>query len=279
MVERSMAIDDPFDAVQQQYPEGAVDGPFAKLALASSMAAVLGAPVAGPLAAIFSFLDSFSTQAKLDRGLAFIRVLIEEFAGLEQKVTTMKTDMAEIHSALRISITNDVTEFNDAKRSRYIRIATSAVMSETKVQDLVSFIHDVEQLGERDLIGLKVLNRFMNREGDWKDTPPNTHPIQKAKLHPNTFIQRAHELSVQMTHALKDDKTVTDGDQFSREDGLQICLRLQGFGLAQEIPTGAREVPIANYSARPTTRGLMLLRLLGEDIPNWGRYFDENGPL
>jgi hypothetical protein len=82
-----------------------------------------------------------------------------------------------------------------------------------------------------------------------------------------------------MTQALKDDNAVTDGDLFSREDGLQICLRLQGFGLAQEIPTAAREVPTANYSARPTTRGLMLLKLLGEDVPNWSRYFDESGPL
>jgi hypothetical protein len=274
-----MPIDDPFEAVNRQYPKSAIDGPFAELALGSSMAAALGAPATGPLGVIFSFLDSFSAAAKLERGMAFIRVLIEQFAGLEQKVTVMKTDVAEIHSALRVGLSNDLNEFNDVKRARYIRIAISAATSNTKVEDLVSFIHDVEQLGERDLIGLKVLNRVMNREGDWKDTPPNTYPIQNAKLHPNTFIQRAHELSVQMIKALREERAVTDGDQFSREDGLQICLRLQGFGLAQEIPTSAREVPTANYSARATTRGLMLLKLLGEDVPNWGRYFDENGPL
>jgi hypothetical protein len=274
-----MAIDDPFEAVDKQYSKGVVDGPFAELALGSSAATFLGVPAAGPLSVIFSFLDSFSTAAKQERGFAFIRVLIEQFAALEQKVTTMKTDVAEIHSALRVSLSSDLNEFNDAKRARYIRIVTSAATSNTKVEDLVSFIHDVEQLGERDLIGLKVLNRIMNRDGDWKDTPPITYPNRKAKIHSDTFIQRAPELSVQMTQALKDDKADTDSDQFSREDGLQICLRLQGFGLAQEIPTGSREVPTANYSARPTTRGLMLLKLLGEDVPNWGRYFDENGPL
>lgn len=274
-----MAIDDPFEAVNRQYTTSAVDGPTGKLALGSSMAAALGAPAAGPLSVIFRFVNDLSTAARWERAQAFIRVLIEQFAELEQKVTIMKTDVGEIHSALRVAFYSDLHEFDDRKRARYVQIAASAATSNTKVQDLASFIRDVEQLGERDLIGLKVLNRVMNRAGDWIDNPPNTHPIEKAKLHPNIFIQRAQELSVQMARALKDDENVTDGDQFSREDGFQFCLRLQGFGLAQEIPTSPRQVPTGNYSARLTTRGLMLLKLLGEEVSNWARYFDENGPL
>jgi hypothetical protein len=272
-----MAIDDPFDAVAKQYQEGS-DAPFAELAMGSATIA-LGFPVMAPLAIIFGFLDSFSTQAKLERGLAFVRVLNEQFKGLEATVKNMKTEVKEVHAALRVALSNDLNEFNDQKRDRYITVATTSVSLQTKVTDLVGFIRDVEQLGERDIIGLKVLNRIMNKQGDWVDPPSNAATSQKPKLHPNTFIQRAQELSVQMAQALTNLHQLTNNDQFSREEGLQICLRLQGFGLAQEIITSPREVPVSNYAARLTSRGLMLLKLLGEDVPNWNRYFDQNGPL
>lgn len=272
-----MAIDDPFEAVEKQYPDGPA-GPFAELNLTSASAA-LGFPLAAPLAILFGFLDSFSTQAKLERGLAFIRVLIEQFKGLETSVTNMKTDVAEVQAALRVALSNDLDEFNDQKRDRYITVAKSAVTLETRVSDLVAFIRDVEQLGERDILGLKVLNRIMNKQGDWPDAPTNAATSQRPKLHPNTFIHRAQELSVQMAWALTGNQQLTNNDQFSREEGLQICLRLQGFGLAQEIVVSPREVPVSNYAARLTSRGLMLLRLLGEQVPNWERYFNANGPL
>jgi hypothetical protein len=272
-----MAIDDPFQAVDEQYPEGP-DGPFAELTLGSATTA-LGFPLVAPLAIIFGFLDSFTTQAKLNRGLAFIRVLNEQFKGLEASVKNMKTEVAEVQAALRVALSNDLNEFNDQKRDHYITVAKSAVTLETKVSDLVSFIRDVEQLGERDILGLKILNRIMNKQGDWPDSPTNAASFQKPKLHPNTFIHRASELSIAMASALTHNYQLTNNDQFSREEGLQICLRLQGFGLAQEIATSPREVPISNYAARLTSRGLMLLRLLGEDVPNWDRYFGANGPL
>jgi hypothetical protein len=270
-------IDDPFEAVERQYPNGS-DVPFAELTLGSATVA-LGFPVTSPLAILFGFIDSFNTSARQDRGEAFIRVLIEQFKGLETSIKNMKTDVKEVQAALRIAIHNDLDEFNDQKRDRYITVATSAVSLQTKVTDLVSFIRDVEQLGERDIIGLKVLNRIMNKQGDWVDPPSNAASLTKPKLHPNTFTQRAHELSVHMAQALTDNPQLNNNDQFSREEGLQICLRLQGFGLAQEIGTSPREVPVSNYAARLTSRGLMLLKLLGEDVPNWNRYFDLNGPL
>ncbi|WP_158793804.1 hypothetical protein [Granulicella sp. L60] len=272
-----MAIDNPFDAVEKQYPDGS-DVPFAELTLGSATVA-LGFPVTSPLAILFGFLDSFNTSARLDRGMAFIRVLTDHFKGLESSIKNMQTDVKEVQAALRVALHNDLDEMNDKKRDRYITVATSAVSLQTKVTDLVSFIRDVEQLGERDIIGLKVLNRVMNKSDDWPIAPTNVATTQKPKLHPNTFIQRAQEFSVQMAIALTNTHNLTPNDQFSREEGLQICLRLQGFGLAQEIATSPREVPISNYAARLTSRGLMLLKLLGEDVPNWDRYFGPNGPL
>jgi hypothetical protein len=98
------------------------------------------------------------------------------------------------------------------------------------------------------------------------------------KLHPNTFRFRAQELSLQMAQVLTG-KTDQIGNNFSWEEGLQICIRLEGFGLAEVIEMSPREVPISNYCARLTTRGLMLLKLLGEDVPNWKQYFGPNGAL
>jgi hypothetical protein len=172
-----MAIDDPFEAVNKQYPDGS-DVPFAELTLGSATVA-LGFPVTSPLAILFGFLDSFNTSARQNRGEAFIRVLIEQFKELETSLKNMKTDVKEVQAALRIALHNDLDEMDDKKRDRYITAATSAVALQTKVTDLVSFIRDVEQLGERDIIGLKVLNQIMNKPGDWPDAPTNVTTTQK----------------------------------------------------------------------------------------------------
>jgi hypothetical protein len=117
----------------------------------------------------------------------------------------------------------------------------------------------------------------MNRNGDWQD-PPGPPGLNVPRLHPNTFNTRAQELVVTMARALGN-PNADDTHPFSREEGLQVCLRLQGFGLAHIVSGDTREVPIANYCARPTTRGMMLLRLLGEPVANWKRYFGPDGVL
>ena len=125
----------------------------------------------------------------------------------------------------------------------------------------------VEQLNERDVIVLKVLNRIMNKHGDWK---PQHDPIsgQIAKLHPSTLISRAQELTAQIAMALGQ---ATERNTYSREEGYGICNRLQGFGLAHELDQ-TRELPLSNYIFRLSTQGVRLLRLLGEDVPNYDYY-------
>jgi hypothetical protein len=117
----------------------------------------------------------------------------------------------------------------------------------------------------------------MNRATDWRDTP-SPAVFNTPRLHPTTFTHRAADLAAAMAHALKGPKS-SESQAFTREEGLQICYRLQGFGLAELIEVSPREVPISNYCARLTTRGFMLLRLLGEDVPNWNRYFGADSPL
>ena len=271
-----MAIDNPYHQITRLYPDDDENGPVSAISKIFSSLTGLGIPVPS-IFQFFTGLNTVDENERKERAGAFLRQLVHDIQPALNNIDRMKTEISEIRSAIRLGLQFDVTEFNDANRDRYISIVTRAIRSETKVHDLASYIRDVEVLGERDLIALRVLNKVMNRETDWEDRPgpPSLNP---PKLHPNVFLQRAQELAVQMTHALKGDEHSTDGNHFSREDGLQLCLRLQGFGLAQEINNGPREVPIANYCARPTTRGLMLLKLLGEQVPNWDRYFDDDGP-
>jgi len=271
-----MAIDNVYDAIDNQYPDddGGVVGKLAKYLGAAKL---LRIPILGDVAAFFNFLSAKSTTARLDRALAFIGELAPHSQRLDAVYAKMPTDESEVKAATGLAMEYDVVEFNDAKRARYIAAITNTISSETKVHDVVSFIQDVERLGERDLIGLKVINSVMNRDGDWED-PPGPPTLNVPRLHPNKFITRTQELVVTMAQALGN-RNADDTHPFSREDGLQICLRLQGFGLAHMVSGDTREVPIANYCARPTTRGLMLLKLLGENVPNWNRYFGPDGPL
>jgi hypothetical protein len=122
----------------------------------------------------------------------------------------------------------DAAEFDDKKRDRYVRLLTNSVIIETKVDELATFIPSIETLREDDVIGLKVLNRVMNKPGDWNQPGP------PGVLHPNIFLGRAQELAVQMAKDFGKWPPAPN-NPFSREKSLQICLRLQGLGLAQEL--------------------------------------------
>lgn len=46
---------------------------------------------------------------------------------------------------------------------------------------------------------------------------------------------------------------------------------MQGFGLAHELDQ-TRELPLTNYAFRLSIQGVRLLKLLGENVPNYGHY-------
>jgi len=116
---------------------------------------------------------------------------------------------------------------------------------------------------------LKTLNKVMNKSGDWK---PQHDPVagQITKLHPSTLIPRAQELTMQISIALGQ---ATERNTHNREEGHAICNRLQGFGLAHELDQ-TRELPLSNYCFRLSSQGIRLLKLLGEDVPNYDFYFN-----
>ena len=97
-------------------------------------------------------------------------------------------------------------------------------------------------------------------------------PGQIMKLHPQTLIARAQELTVQIALALGQK---TEKNTYTREVGYGICNRLQGFGLAHEIQPSPRELPLTNYSFRLSTQGIRLLELLGENVANLEYYFKD----
>jgi hypothetical protein len=142
------------------------------------------------------------------------------------------------------------------------------VRSEEQIQDVASFVQTIEQLNERDVTVLKVLNKIMNKVGDW-NPQMNSGVGNIMKLHPRTLIDRAQELSVQIAIALGQ---ATESNLYTREIGYGICCRLQGFGLAHELEQ-TRELPLTNYTFRLSTQGIRLLKLLGENVPNYDYYF------
>jgi hypothetical protein len=197
---------------------------------------------------------------------------VEDACDGSRALGTTKADAEDISEAIQLAIRRDAEEFNDKKRQRYVKLIGNALRTETQIQDVATFILTLEQLNERDVAVLKVLNKVMNKEGDWKSQP---HSIlgNLVKLHPSTLISRAQELAVQIAMALGQK---IEKDTYSREEGYGICNRLQGFGLAHLIDTQHRELPLTNYCFRLSTQGIRLLKLLGEDVPNFVFYFNNS---
>jgi hypothetical protein len=266
-------IDDQFDQLKKQHPTEPKN--FGTEAALTVSAAVFP-QFAFLLGALKLVRDHFMPKAAEERVNAMLDLLESESKRLDSTKATKLGLEEDLKQSLQLAIRYDAEEFNDRKRERYVKIIGNALMSDQQIADLASFIRDVEQMGEGDYTALKVLNKVMNPPGVWT-TYQSADPVRS--LHPNTFIQRRQELAVTMARAFGIDTERPSGrmfgpaSTFSREEGYEACARLQGFGLAHEIDTGPREVPIGDYCFRPSKRGLLLLKLAGEDVPNWEHYF------
>jgi hypothetical protein len=265
-------IDDPFDQLKKQHPEETKNlGVDAAL----SVSTTLFPQFAFLLGALKQVRDRFTSTAAAERVADMLDLLEGEAKRLDRTKAT-KLDLEDLKESLQLAIRYDAEDFNDRKRERYVKIISNALMSDQQIADLASFIRDIEQMGERDFTALKVLNKVMNAAGVWA-THPSADPVRP--LHPNTFIQQRQTLALQMAQAFGIDTEKPSGrmfgptSAFSREEGYEACARLLGFGLAHEIDIGHREVPIGDYCFRPSKRGLLLLKLAGEDVPNWENYF------
>jgi hypothetical protein len=263
-----MAIDNPIDAFEQQYMN---EEPQLSRKLAKFMGDV-GSKLAFPDGGLALDILMKVADALFDRDSAAQRVLAmwEMVKGEFTNVEKTKASHEDVQRAIQLAIWYDRHERNDQKRERYVKLIGNALRSEQQIDDVTSFIQTIEQLDERDVTVLKVLNKIMNKQGDWR---PQANPGGDVmKVHPNTFIQRSQELSVQIALALSQ---TTEKNLYSREVGYGICNRLQGFGLAHEIQVQSRELPLTNYCFRLSTQGIKLLKLLGEEVPNLEHYFSD----
>lgn len=247
-----MAIDNPFDAIEKAYPEKQAYLPEDLAVFAAKC--VLPEFVMDALGTVFERLDR---NLQTERAKATTKLLMDELKDLKEKKVS-KEELDDFKEAVQLAIRHDVQEFNDNKRDRYVKIIGNAPREAKQIHDLASFIQDVEQLGERDFVALKVLNKVMKKAAD-----------PKRDIHPNDFIQRRQELAVQLAQALGGQ---IQGPSFNREEGHDACNRLQGFGLAHEIEVAPRQVPVGDYCFRLSRRGLMLLKLIGEEVPNADKY-------
>jgi hypothetical protein len=267
-MEGTMAIDDPLKAFDQYYmQEDDAELPTKIAKFVGSMGAKLAFPDGGLALEILlkvadALFDKNSTKERITKMWEMVK---SEF----EHVETTKADHEDVQRAIQLAFAYDWRERKDKKRERYVRLIGNALRSEEQIQDVASFVQTIEQLNERDVTVLKVLNTIMNKDGDWKPQM-NSGTGNMMKNHPNTFIQRAQELTVQIAMALGQ---ATENTLYTREVGYGVCCRLQGFGLAHEIDVQARELPLTNYSFRLSTEGLTLLKLLGEKVLNYDHYF------
>ena len=263
-----MAIDKPREVFGSiYYPDKENKSPLELVILGGKLALPKAAMPLELFQNIYNRLTGISIGERMTETWKF---LVNEFDHIED-IKADKEELEDLKEAIQIVMRRDAEEFNDKKRERYIRLIGNAVRSEEHFKDLVSFIQTTEQLNERDLTVLKVVNQVMNKDGDWK---PQQNPgvVAIMKVHPNTFIQRAQELSVQIALALGQK---TEKNTYTREEGYGICNRLQGFGLVHEVDVQTRELPLTNYAFRLSVQGIRLLKLLGETVPNYGCYFKE----
>jgi hypothetical protein len=280
-----MTIDDAFEAVDKQYPKDEPNIPKVVSEIAGAaltLATLSGVPhLAVPSAVVAAWNRVTSRNDWRNRTEETLALLVErlgrlepEYDQIEKEQKELRVDIEDLKSSIQLAIVSDASAFNDRKRERFVGAIARATVFPSRVRDLVSFIQDIDQLNESDITALKVLNAVMNKDGDWREVNRTA-----VGLHPNTFLQRRQELAIQMALALGKTSSQTHGNTFSREEGLGLCLRLQGFGMAEVINSEARSVPITDYCARLTPRGLMLLLLLDENVPNWDKYFEESGPV
>jgi hypothetical protein len=256
-----VAIDNPKEAFEQQYMREEEKTPLEMTAFTGKLAF----PKAALPLEIFKKVADRLTKVSVEERLhAMWNFLVMETEHLE----STKVSVEDAAQAAQMVMRRDAEEFNDAKRERYLKVFGNALRSKDQINSIVSYIESIQQMTERDFVVLQVVNKIMNKQGDWKS---QHDPVlgQFGKLHPTVLISRAQELSVQIAIALG--QATERNNAYNREEGYVICCRLQGFGLVHEMEQ-TRELPLANYVFRLSVQGVVLLRLLGEDVPNYEHY-------
>jgi hypothetical protein len=106
--------------------------------------------------------------------------------------------------------------------------------------NLTSFIKEISQLSHDDI---KTLTLLRNVFAEVFETYPNMHD-------PNPFTEKLQDLMAMAKTA-----------GFHPDDFYSHCRRLEGFGLAMEVPRNPSRMALGDYCFRPTRRAFKLLTL------------------
>jgi hypothetical protein len=161
-----MAIDDPREAFEQQYMRDEENLPQGLAILAGKVGGKLAFPDGGlALEILEKVADAlFNDVTAKERVKAMWDLFAIEISHLE----ATKTSQEDVQRAIQLAFVYDRQQRDDKKRERYVKLIGNSLRSEEQIQDVMSFVQMIEQLNERDVTVLKVLNKIMNKEGDWK---------------------------------------------------------------------------------------------------------------
>lgn len=228
-------IDDVYEATKSQYPEPDRNIPGE---LALDIAGQL-VPVIGIVNAI---REQYSRQALERRFRAMTDAVNSKVDAVSARV-----DSPAVAEAVRVAIeeTWRTTDINKVKRFGVILGGSIAEGTQDKLEQAADIIRTVAQLHDRDIRALESLYL------------PNADIMrQYSNLHdPNPFVERWPNVVRQAASSAG-----LAGDEF-----FSTCKRLEGFGLAIELPRNPSRMQPGEYSFRPTRRGERLLSLLGYD--------------
>jgi len=212
-------IDDEYDAAKSQYPEVPANIP-------AELAIRIGGVVL-PIVGIVNVVRDYYSQAAVAERLG---VLVD---AVNSKVNAVeaKIEGPEFAEAVRIAIEEAWRTTDADKVKRFGAILGNSAASSTNPDspnDAVEFIRTVGQLGDRDIQALNLLYSTGAVRGLMQSFS-NLHD-------PNPFI----DAWADVVRAAAEDKLALDDFYSSRK-------RLEGFGLAIELPRNPRS--LSEYSS------------------------------
>lgn len=242
-------IDDPYDAAKSAYPDGEPN-------TALELALKVSGPFIPPMAVVNEVREHFSQKAFKARVGALTDALNEKVEYESSERQKLGKTVSELQSRLNSrEFTESFREAcvqtlltTDSKRvRRFGAILGGSVVADDWPQpseDAITFIKAIAQLSEKDIQALGLLHTVF---ADVVTVYPNMDD-------PNPFTEKVQELL----------KVATEPN-FHRDDFYAHCRRLEGFGLAMEVPRNPSRMAPGDYCFRPTRPGLRLLEFLDNE--------------
>lgn len=228
-------IDDPMEAVKQQYreqPDRVVD-------LILDVAGSLH-PFAGVANAI---RNHFSGNGAKDRTKALLEVieqcLREQDADLHRIRDRMESP--EFVHSLIVAVTEAIRSPDPQQIVRFGAVLGHAVTDGVDLSEAAAFVRDLAQLTEADLQAINILYKV---QGPLVDAPVVTTDV-------NRYTESVNEVFA-----------AVDAARIPRDDFYARCSRLHGFGLALEVQRNEVRYGPADHCFRLTKRAATLVRLL-----------------